>query len=313
MNTVGVIGAGYWGKKHVEEYTTLGCTVHVADLLEENRAYCKKKFNVAGTYSDFKELLKNPEIKHVSICTPNPTHFEVAKAAIESGKHVLIEKPFVMNSADGKTLIALAKEKDAHIAVGHVFRFNNAINFIREGLKKGEFGEPYLLKLSWTNLEPPYADRDVIFDLTPHPFDIVDYFFGQNPDEISAVGGAYRQGKHLESAFINCRVKDSIIHIEVSWITPKKTRELVLVGSKKTVFADCVGQHVSIYDNKKKTYYDVGIVANNTIQDELRNFIHCSNNRHVSVAGAEVGIKVIRLLELVEESIKKKKTIHVLP
>ena len=308
---VGVIGAGYWGKKHVDEYTQLGHKVFVSDLSEENLDYCKEKFDVAGVYKDFEELLKNDEIRYVSVCTPNSTHFKIARAVLESGKHVLVEKPFVMNSEDGKKLISIAKKQNLNIAVGHIFRFNNAIKFVREQLKGGELGEPYLLKLSWTNLEPVFGDRDVLFDLAPHPFDIADFLFEHDPEEISCVGGAYRQMERVESAFINCTIRDTIVNVDVSWITPRKTRELVLVGSKKTIFADCTRQKVSIYDNDKKSYQDVEIVPNNTIQDELRDFIYKSDNGGTSVAGAEVGVKIIHLLELVEESLKKKRTIKV--
>lgn len=310
MKSVGVVGVGYWGKKHVDEYTKLGCKVYVADRMQENLDYCREKFKVAGTYSDLDGLLKNEEVKYVSICTPNATHFPIAKKVLESGKHVLVEKPFVLDSKDGEELIKIAQEKKLNLSVGHIFRFNNAVRYVKDAYEKGELGEPYLIKMSWTNIEPVFGDRDVIFDLAPHPFDIVDYLLGEKFEEISCVGGAYRQD-YTEAAFINSRIKNTAVHLEVSWITPRKVRELIFVGSKKTVFADCVRQKVSIYDNEMKNYRDVEIVPNNTIQDELREFIRCADTHNTSVADAEVGMKIVKLLELAEESMKGKEVVKV--
>ncbi|MBI2675139.1 MAG: Gfo/Idh/MocA family oxidoreductase [Candidatus Aenigmarchaeota archaeon] len=306
----GVIGAGFWGKKHIEEYIKLGLEVYAADVSKESLQKCRELYPVKGIYADYKELLQNKEIRYVSVCTPNSTHFQVASDSARAGKNTLVEKPFVLKSEEGQGLIRLANERKLHLSVGHIFRFNNAVNFIRNSFIKGDIGTPYLLKLNWSNLEPIYADRDVIFDLAPHPFDIVNYIFNALPDEISCVGGSYRQQKHAEAAFIICRLNSTLVNIEVSWLTPRKQREVVFVGSRKTIFADCARQKVSVYDNEQNSYYDVDIIPNNTLQDELREFIRCSESRGFSVADAEVGLKIVRLLEISEESMKKKKMIH---
>jgi UDP-N-acetylglucosamine 3-dehydrogenase len=313
MNGVGVIGVGIWGRKHVEEYIKLGYPTFVADISETNLQSCKEKFPVAGTYRDFKALLQNPDIKYVSICTPNATHYEVAKAALEHGKHALVEKPFVLKNQDGKKLVDLAKEKNVNIVVGHVFRFSNVVNAVRQLLKNDDLGKPYILKFSWTNLEPFY--HDVIFDLAPHPFDIANYLLEEDPSEISCVGGSYREKAQPgapEAAFINYRIKKIIVHIEISRITPRKKRDFVLVCSDKTVFADCLNQKLSLHDNRTNSPLpDMDIVSNNTLQDELKSFISCSDSSIKSVASAEIGTKIVHLLELAETSLKNKRTMHV--
>jgi predicted dehydrogenase len=201
-----------------------------------------------------------------------------------------------MNSEQGTELIELAKQRKLTLTVGHVFRFNNAVNFVRNSLKKGDFGRPYMLKLVWTNLEPVYPERDVIFDLAPHPFDMVEFLFGRNIEEVSCIGQCYRQ-KHIEVAFINAKLDNILIDIEVSWVTPKKERSLVMVCSEATVFVDCTRQRITIYNNEKAAYQEVDLVPNNTIQDELREFLRCTESRGISIVDAEVGLNTIKVLE----------------
>lgn len=308
MKAAAVIGAGYWGRKHVEEYNKLGIDVYAVDLLEDNLKFCQDKGWVKGTYKDVSQVCENPDIRYVSVCTPNQTHYEVTKKLLESGKNVLVEKPFVMASPQGKELIELAKGKNLNLSVGHIFRFNNAVNYIRNCLRRGDFGEPYMLKLTWSNLEPIFDNRDVLFDLAAHPFDMADFLFGKEIDTISCIGQGFRQDK-AEAAFINARMGKTLIDIEVSWVTPKKERLMVLVGSKATAFVECTRQKITIYENDKKSYHDVDLVPNNTIQEELREFMKCTESRGISTADADVGVKIVKLLEAAQTSMESGKTV----
>ncbi len=308
MKAAAVIGTGYWGRKHVEEYHRLGIDVYAVDLRKENTDFCAEKGWVKGTYNDVQDVIKNPDIRYVSICTPNNTHYQMAKMLLLAGKHVLVEKPFVMEAHQGAELIEIAKKRSLNISVGHIFRFNNAVNYVRNCLNAGDFGEPYVLKLSWTNLEPIYPDRDVLFDLAAHPFDIADYLFSVAPDEIACFGQGYRQGQ-VEAAFINSHIGKTLLNIEVSWVTPKKERSLVLVGSKATVFVECARQKVTIYDNEAAAYRDVDLAPNNTLSDEILEFVRCAENRGTSTADAEVGVKIVKLLECAKLSITSGKIV----
>lgn len=304
MKSAAVIGAGYWGRKHVEEYSKLGLDVYAVDLLEKNLEFCREKGWVKGTYSDVDEICNNDNVKYVSVCVPNNLHYDIAKKLLLGGKNVLVEKPFVMESSQGNELIEIAKENRLNLSVGHIFRFNNAVNFVRNSLRRGEIGEPYLLKLSWTNLEPVYNERDVVFDLAPHPFDIIDFLFEKGVDEIHCIGQKYRQD-HVEAAFISSRMNSTLINVEVSWVTPKKERNMVIVGSSGTAFVECTRQKVLYYENANKRYYEVDLVPNNTLQDELREFIKCTERRGISIADAEVGVKIVQQLEAAKLSMEK--------
>lgn len=307
---VAVIGAGYWGRKHVEEYIAINADVTAVDLKEENLKFCADKFGVK-TVSDYKKIMADGSIKAVSICTPNSTHYKLAKECLSSGKNVLVEKPLAMTLSEGQELIDISKDRGLILAVGHVFRFNNAIKKVKEMVESFELGEVRAVKLKWTNVEPLFEDRDVIFDLAPHPFDIINYLFKKNPENISCIGNAYRRSKAkgVEVAFINCTLGEIIINIELSWLTPPKTRSLVVVGSNKSVLVNCTAQTVNVVEGPKS--YDLEIIPNNTIRTELQTFLECADNRgKQNISDGNVGLDIVRMIELCQKSLNEKRVIN---
>jgi predicted dehydrogenase len=305
---VGVIGAGYWGRKHVEEYARLGAEVAVADLLEDNLWHCARAFG-ARTTTDYRELLGDPAIAFFSVCTPNESHYLIAKECLEAGKHVLVEKPLCQTAAEGVDLIRRAASRGRTLVVGHLFRFHNAVNRARALLREGDLGELYLAKFAWTNLERVFTPRDVLYDLAPHPFDLVDHLLGKPPDDLVCVGNAFRQPDVLEAAFISCRVGRVAVHVELSWVTPRRRRSLVLVGSKATAFVDLPTQRLTLHDHATDTPRDVPVEPNNTIRDRLLDFLQAAASGTRSLADAEAGWKAVRLIELAARSQRERRTI----
>lgn len=303
---VGVIGAGYWGKKVIEEYTLLGIDVTVADLSNENLQYCTSRHNTKTT-KNYKDILDDKEIKYVNICTPNETHYKIGKDCLLSGKNVLIEKPLATKVEHCIELAKIAKEKNLLLVVGHIFRFNNALRKVKEMVDNNSFGTIRIIKLRWTNTEHLFDDRDVILDLAPHCFDIINYITNKIPDEISCVGSAYRREGGVEAVFINGRLDDIIVNIELSWVTPRKTRYVEVIGSKMSAFIDCANQRIEIYENEG--FKTLNIIPNNTIQTELINFINCAETNTASPASSEVGITVQKLIKAAQESLEEKKIV----
>lgn len=297
MMKVGVIGAGYWGKKHVDEYTNIGVKLLVSDLVEGNLEFCREKYGV-DTTTDYSDILNDKSIKAVSICTPNQTHYHIAKECLEAGKNILLEKPMTLNYEDAADLVRIAKDNGLVLTVGHIFRFNKALEKMKELLEENGLGDDiYIIRLSWTNLERVW-DRDIIFDLAPHPFDIVNYLFGKNPEIVSSIGEPFRKKTGEEAAFINAKLGKTLVNLELSWLTPEKVRRLVVVGSEKTAFVECVKQKIKIYDYETKEETDIPITPNNTIQDELRHFLDCvKSNRGKSINDGEIGAEIVRILE----------------
>lgn len=306
---IGVIGAGYWGKKHIHDYVGLGVKPIVADLTKENRDYAREKYGLE-VKEDYRDLLNDPEVVGVSICTPNQTHYAVCKEALMANKHVLLEKPMTLDSKEATELVDIATDRQRLLAVGHVFRFNNALKEIRKMLQNGDFGEVYIAKLKWTNLEPIFEDRDILFDLATHPFDIVHFLFEKFPTEISCVGGAYRREGGEEAAYVNCMINSTIVNLELSWITPQKDRSLTLVGEKKSAFVDCLSQKVELIGNKEDEREVLAITPSNPLHEELKNFLECIKNENAtSVADGEIGITITKMIETARRALLEKRVI----
>ncbi len=306
----GIIGAGYWGKKHVEEYNALGLETFVSDLSAENLKFCSDKYG-STTYSDYRKILGDPSIKTVSICTPNSTHYKICREALESGKNVLVEKPFTLTYDKALELIKIAESKKLTLTVGHIYRFNNAIEKVKALVASGALGDIYTVNFKWTNLEPVWADRDIIFDLGAHPLDIVLNIFGKTPKNVFCNGAGFRQ-ENPEAAIINYNLGNVFVSMELSWVNPVKARVMTIVGSKKTLEADCVNQTIKMTDNATKSVTDVPVLRNNTLGDELAHFIDSANSGRRAIHDAEIGGRVVRLLELASNSLQQKKVLSIL-
>jgi len=306
---VAVIGVGYWGRKHVEEYRSLGAEVVAVDVNEENLNYCIEKYGIVGV-KDYKEVLHDSDIKAVSICTPHKTHFNIAKDVLLSGKNVLVEKPMTQNTKEADELYDMARSKGLSLCVGHIFRFNNAIDKAKSLVSSGSLGKIYNIDLAWTNHEPVWNDRDIVFDLGDHPLDIIMYILEKNPQFVFCNGDGFRQSNE-EVAVINYHIGDIFINICLSWINPIKKREMTIIGSKKTALVDCLSQKISIIDNLTRSETPIEVYPNNTIRDELAHFMDSAETGSQSnKVGGHVGREIIRLLEQARHSMKTKKEVR---
>ncbi|MEM5813756.1 MAG: Gfo/Idh/MocA family oxidoreductase [Candidatus Aenigmatarchaeota archaeon] len=309
---VGVIGVGYWGPRHVEEYLSLGIKdILVVDLKPERLEFCKKTYGVE-TAQNYKKIFQDPSISAVSICTPNETHYQLCKEALESGKHVLLEKPMATNYEHALDLVKTAKKTDRVLLVGHIFRFNNAIRRVKQMVKQGELGDIQIVRLNWTNREPVW-DRDIIFDLAPHPVDIVNFVFPDKKlEQISAIGKPFRKAVGEEAAFINAIMENALVNFELSWLTPEKIRKFTIVGSDKTVIVDCLTQVISIKDYlRNETIIINPEIPNNTLRDELNFFINCINDKVNYSHDPNTDVRVVKILETMKKSLDEKIILNV--
>lgn len=311
---VGVIGTGYWGRKHVAEFHGLGVEVIAADLDKKKLEEFKKK-KIATTLN-YKEILNDPEVKAVTICAPNKHHFPLAKECLKAGKHVLVEKPIAEIEKQAEELIQLAKEKMLILMTGHVYRFNNAIDKVKEMMQKGEFGTVRQVKVQWVNdeyaFQPDFdqrvGDRDVITDLAVHPYDILHYLFGKSPEFIFCVGKSFKIPNKVEATTILGELDKMMVSVEISWITPPKTRLLSVVGEKKSVFVHCATQKIEVVENDQRK--EVHVTPNNTIQTELAYFLKLvENNKEENKASGEIGKEILRMLTLTKNSIENREVV----
>jgi UDP-N-acetylglucosamine 3-dehydrogenase len=307
---VGVIGAGYWGRKHVDEYSRLkGAELAwVADPSKEAREFCKSTYHVAHTTADYKELLKS-DVEAVSICVDNKLHHQVAADALRAGKHVLVEKPLTLDSKTSAQLLALADEQDLTLAVGHIYRFNNAITKLRELAQDRYFGSIFSIISRWTTLEKQSPPRDVVFDLAPHAFDILNFTLNEWPTRITATGRAFRRPSMEEMAFITAEFPSGVLaQIEVSWLLPGKVRTVEVMGSERAARIDCLSQKFMV--DESGASFDLGVQRNNTLATELDHFLDAIRAGDHTLNSGKVGLGTVRCLEASVESLRTHKSIE---
>lgn len=286
--------------------------VGVADPDEKMLAFCQERYGVKGIHTNYRDLLAIKDLQAVNVCTPNSMHYQVCKEALEAGKHVLVEKPITLTSSEGKELVELAQKKGLMLSVGHIFRFNNALAEVRRLIKEEKFfGKLFLMEMNWVNLEKSFPDRDVLFDLAPHMFDIQNYLLGQWPVSICCEGGPFRRKAGEETAYVTSKFKDGLISLaNISWLVPRKTRQIMLVGETRSALIDAVSQEVTIYESGYT--YKLGIEKNNTIRDELIHFIKSIGDPLTETKNSgTIGVKTVELIEAAKKSMAEGTTVNV--
>ncbi len=235
MVNFGVIGYGYWGPNVVRNLDGLeGATVlAISDKSPSARERAQKTTHEIKLTADAREVILAPEIDAVAIVTPVWTHFELAKAALENGKHVFVEKPFTSNTAQAEELINIAARKNLQIMVDHTFLFTGAVKKIKQLLQEGTLGKLYYYDSTRVNLGLFQHDVNVIWDLAPHDLSIMDHLIEGDAEEIVATGQTHLNG-HEDVAFITLYFPNEVIaHINVNWLSPVKVRTTLIGGEKK--------------------------------------------------------------------------------
>ena len=310
---IAVIGVGYWGKKVAFEYERLGKEsqeVRLAgacDVLEQNLKYCKDNYGLLEATNEVEDILCDPEIDAVHVCTPSETHYKIAKSALEAGKHVLVEKPLTLNFDEARELVDLAHSRNLILSVGHIFRFDAALAKVKDLLMNGYFGELFWLKFQWTAFMPLMEGRDIITDLAPHPFDILNFITGQWPLRITCVAKSHRKGQAEEDAQIVAELRNNVTaNMELSWLHPEKIRQVSIMGSERFVRVDCLSQTIQGF--KGGIFYKIPVERSNTIKSELFHFVESIRNANSSgpdrfnINNGGIGAKVVRLLEITRQA-----------
>lgn len=302
---VGVIGVGYWGSKVVREYIDM---VHdgiidgvgICDAREE--ALNKFKDNsIIKKSTNYKEFLGSNEINAVHIAVNNNFHYDVAKEALINGKHVLLEKPMATEANKAYELVELSANNGLILQVGHIFRFANVIRKAKELVNKNYFGSIRYFTLKWTTLMQPIKGVDIIWDLLPHPLDIIHFLTGKWPSTWQVMTRAYRRSELNEMAFINLDYGDFVANIELSWLTAERKRIMEIIGEKRMAKVECVKQKMHVFENGKE--FDIDIEANNTIKEEALNFIGSIKNKKMPFNSHIIGAKNVDVIEKIMESI----------
>lgn len=253
MTAVAQIGVGYWGPNLLRNMVSNArCRVkHVVDLDAERRDYVKSLYPAVSTGDQTAEIFEDKDIEAVVIATPVATHFELARQALFSGKHVLVEKPLATRVAEVEELGRIASERNLVVMAGHTFLYNSAVRYVKRMIDGGELGDIRYIYSQRLNLGRIRSDVDALWNLAPHDVSIIQYWLGDpSPVSIRRNGMAFIQENIEDVVFLTIAYPTKIMaNIHVSWLDPRKVRAMTVVGSKKMVVYDDVAENkIAIFD-----------------------------------------------------------------
>src|SRR5881296_2138586 len=325
MIRTGVIGYGYWGPNIVRNLRSLeGC--QLAAVCDQSPAALQR---VRQAYPDLPvtrkpyDLLTSPEIDAIAVVTPVSTHFDLAKVALENGKHVFVEKPFTSTTQQAEQLIELANRKNLRIMVDHTFLFTGAVRKIRQLIEEGVLGDLYYYDSTRVNLGLFQHDISVIWDLAPHDLAIMDFLIQEKPEAVIATGEAHLNGV-VDIAFLTIYFPgNTIAHLNVNWLSPVKVRTTLIGGEKKMLVWN------DLEADEKIKVYDKGVQMNNgqdlyellvsyrsgdmwaprvdqaeALKVELAYFIECVAKGQIPLNDGAAGLRVVKMLEAADQSLK---------
>jgi predicted dehydrogenase len=253
VTTLAVIGCGHWGPNHIRTFSSFQkCRVKsVVDSDETRLGRVREQFDRIHCVSDVKEVLQDPEIKAVIIASPTATHYELVRACLLAGKHVLCEKPLARTTEEAEELVEIASRDRRVLMVGHIFLFNNGIIKLKEICQTGEIGKPQYFAASRTNLGPIRSDVNAAYDLATHDISIFNWLLESEPEWVSATGRSFLQPGIEDVVFISMKYPQGIVaNVRASWLDPKKVRQISIVGTRQMVTWDDLDltSPVAIYD-----------------------------------------------------------------
>lgn len=327
MLRMGVVGYGYWGPNIVRNLRSLeGCqVVGVCDQSPAAMRRIKQAHPDLNVTTNCSELLESKEIDAVAVVTPVCTHFDLAKAALQNGKHVFVEKPFTATARQAEELVELAERKNLKIMVDHTFLFTGAVRKIRELIDEGVLGDLYYYDSTRVNLGLFQHDVSVIWDLAPHDLSIMSYLIPEEPEAVVATGQSHLNGL-VDVAFLTVYFPgNTIAHINVNWLSPVKVRTTLLGGEKKMlVWNDLeADEKLKIYDkgaqiSNGQGLYDLmvsyrsgdmwapKVEQTEALKVELGHFVDCVLKDRTPLNDGIAGLRVVKLLEAADRSLKER-------
>ena len=330
MNTnkihIAQIGVGYWGPNLLRNLVAnKDCEVKtVVDLSEDRRNFVKGLYPAIVTTDQIDDVFNDTEIDAVVVATPVASHFDLTMKALESGKHVLVEKPMATKVEEVQKIGKLAEEKGLVAMVGHTFLFNSAVRYVKKLIENGALGDIRYIYSQRVNLGRIRNDVDALWNLAPHDVSIIQYWLNDpEPISVSRNGQAYVQNGIDDVVFMNIEYPDNVMaNIHVSWLDPHKIRKMTVVGSKKMVVYDDISDNkIAIYDkgidrmavlgenmdfDNSSTFNfnhrsgDVVLPKINWVEPlktEIAHFVDCILNGTECLTDTSHAVKVVEILE----------------
>jgi len=325
---VGVVGCGYWGPNLVRNLRQASdCTLKLlCDVSEQRLRHMNRIYPDLQTTTRFEDLLQDSEIEAVVIATPVRFHYDMAKACLNAGKHVFVEKPIARTVAESEELLALAHAQGAVLMVGHTFLFSPAVRRMKEIIDSGDIGQVQYISARRLNLGLFQKDINVAWDLAPHDISIILHLLEERPFSISCQGNSHvtRGIEDVTMMYLNF-TGNRCAFIQNSWLDPKKVRQMTVVGSRRMIVYDDTEplEKLKIYDARVEvpphydtfaefTYsYHYGdayvpyIKQDEPLKLECQHFLDCIRTGATPITDGELGLEVVRILEAAGASLRQ--------
>ncbi|MCX5855685.1 MAG: Gfo/Idh/MocA family oxidoreductase [Deltaproteobacteria bacterium] len=317
---IAVIGTGYWGKNLVRNYAELGVLKLICDKNESLLGQLQQQYPHIEICLALNDVLTRSDISGVVIATPAETHFDLAREALLSGKHIYVEKPLVLQENQAEELISLARDRDLTLMVGHLLQYHPAFVRLRELAASGELGRINYIYSHRLNLGKIRREENILWSFAPHDISMILALAGDEPETVLATGGNYLHRKIADVTTTHMEFPSGLkAHIFVSWLHPYKEQKLVVVGERKmAVFDDTRpwSEKLLIYPHEIKwqnyipvpstaTPERIDITEMEPLKLECKHFLHCITNGSTPVTDGEEGLRVLRILNASQRSLNE--------
>jgi predicted dehydrogenase len=334
MVNIALVGLGYWGPNLARNFAALAeANLHtICDIRPEQLEYYGSQYPWIKKQTDFAAVLADPEVMAVVIATPVETHFALTIAALQAGKHVLVEKPLAQTTTQCEALIAAAESRHLTLMVGHIFIYNAAVQKVKEYIDSGELGQIYYIYSQRLNLGIIRQDVNALWNFAPHDLSIISYWLNTTPKSIMARGYSYIHPNIEDVVFMTLDFPNGVgANVHISWLDPNKVRRMTVVGSRKMVVYDDVSPEAKVIvydrgvmkkpnDNPSLGRYesfgefhlllragDIVIPKLDFVEPlklECQHFIECIETGATPLTDGYDGLRVVQMLEAAQHSLK---------
>lgn len=316
--SVVVAGMGYWGKNLVRNFHELGALHGVCDSAASVEKSLEQDYKGVRYYREYSAMLAAPEIAAVALATPAVTHYEMAKAALNAGKDVFVEKPLAVEKRQGVELVELAQAKGRVLMVGHILRYHPAVLALQKLIQSGSLGRIYYLYSNRLNIGKIRTEENILWSFAPHDISVILSLLSEMPVRVSSHGSAYLTRDVFDVTVSQFDFPSGVqAHIFVSWLHPVKEQKLVVVGSEKmAVFDDTAEEKLVLYPHKvewknrvptalKAKGEAVPLEMVEPLKAECQHFLDCVASRQTPVTDGREGLRVLSLLDACQRSLLK--------
>jgi predicted dehydrogenase len=331
MIEIAVVGAGHWGPNLIRNFHS-GITSRVRWVVDSDAKRLegvRARFPDVQVSSDLAQVLGDKSVTACVVSTPTSTHYTLTKAALEAGKHVLVEKPITSEGAHGDELVALAAKAGRTLMVGHVFLFNPAVQRVRKYLEAGDLGRLHYVSMVRTNLGPIRMDVNAAWDLASHDISIANYWLNDTPKAVSATGASWINDGVEDAVFATLKYGGGVlVNLHASWLNPRKARDITVVGDKRMLTFDDMNtlEPIRVYDKQvteartKPAFIDTYASFRSSVREgditipkvamgeplkaECDHFLECVAQSKAPLTGGKEAVAVVRTLEAMSKSIK---------